>query len=477
MFFILPDQLFEKLPKYLNEKEHVVLFPHSLYFDRYNYNKNKLLLHHASMLNYRDQLKDKSIRVTMINYRPRLNFKHLVSKIRNKELRGFYIPNKFLMNELITACKKYKVKLILYKKTPYFLNRYDEMPTNVRIFNSFYIKQRKKFDILMKNGKPVGGKWSYDKYNQDPYRPMKINCPSPKINNNKYISDGKQFVNKHFKNNYGSMDNFIFPINSSEAKKLLRDFLHKKLNLFGKTQDWMDPKNPYFCHSLLSSSLNIGILTPGEILKEIKKIKGIKINSLEGYIRQIFWREFCFYMYINHAKYKGNICIVPNKLGFKKKIKTSFYDGTTGVKAIDYCINKALQTGYLHHIERLMFMGNFLNLCQFHPQEIFTWFSELVCIDGGSTDVFMYMNILMCTYCAAGEPYNFVTKPYISSYNYIKKMSSLNDAHDANVWKALYWTFINDNQDLIKGRGQYLLQHLPKYIKSGEMKEFYKVNI
>ena len=56
-------------------------------------------------------------------------------------------------------------------------------------------------------------------------------------------------------------------------------------------------------------------------------------------------------------------------------------------------------------------------------------------------------------------------------------MSSLNDAHDANIWKALYWTFINDNQNLIKGRGQYLLQHLPKYIKSGEMKEFYKVKI
>ena len=38
--------------------------------------------------------------------------------------------------------------------------------------------------------------------------------------------------------------------------------------------------------------------------------------------------------------------------------------GETGIEPIDLTIKKVLETGYCHHIERLMVLGNFMLLCE-----------------------------------------------------------------------------------------------------------------
>ena len=46
-----------------------------------------------------------------------------------------------------------------------------------------------------------------------------------------------------------------------------------------------------------------------------------------------------------------------------RPIPQAFYRGTTGLPPIDDAIRHALETGYCHHIERLMLLGNVMLLC------------------------------------------------------------------------------------------------------------------
>ena len=101
----------------------------------------------------------------------------------------------------------------------------------------------------------------------------------------------------------------------------------------------------------------------------------VPINSTEGFIRQIIgWREFIRGMY----QCKGSYSRTRNFWGFKRKIPLSFYEGTTGVEPIDNTIKTILKTGYCHHIERLMVLGNFMLLCEFDPDDVYKWFMELL---------------------------------------------------------------------------------------------------
>mgnify|MGYP003334325509 CR=1 FL=1 len=113
-------------------------------------------------------------------------------------------------------------------------------------------------------------------------------------------------------------------------------------------------------HSVLTPMLNIGLLTPKQIIEKTIQFSekiNIPLNSLEGFIRQIIgWREFIRGVY----HYKGSKERTCNFWKFSKSIPSSFYDGTTGIEPIDNTIKKILQTGYCHHIERLMILGNFI---------------------------------------------------------------------------------------------------------------------
>ena len=111
-------------------------------------------------------------------------------------------------------------------------------------------------------------------------------------------------------------------------------------------------------HSMLTPMLNVGLLTPQFVIEEALLYaanREIPLNSLEGFIRQIIgWREFIRAVY----ELKGNEERTKNHWGFTRKIPPSFWKGTTGILPIDITIKKVLETGYCHHIERLMVLGN-----------------------------------------------------------------------------------------------------------------------
>jgi deoxyribodipyrimidine photolyase-related protein len=167
--------------------------------------------------------------------------------------------------------------------------------------------------------------------------------------------------------------------------------------------------------------------------------KDIPINSTEGFVRQIMgWREFIRGMY----EVKGSYSRTRNFWNFKRKIPDSFYDGSTGIDPIDATIKKVLKTGYCHHIERLMVLGNFMLLCEFDPDEVYRWFMELF-ID--AYDWVMVPNVYGMSQFADGG--TFATKPYIGGSNYIRKMSDYPSGPWEAIWDGLFWQFIDNHMD------------------------------
>ena len=198
-------------------------------------------------------------------------------------------------------------------------------------------------------------------------------------------------------------------------------------------------------HSVLTPYLNIGLITPKEVVNKIidyAEHHDIPINSYEGIIRQIIgWREFIRGIYAEDGVKQRT----TNFWKFDRSMPSSFYDGTTGIPPIDVTIKKLLKNAYLHHIERLMIMGNFLFLLKINPNHVYRWFMELH-ID--AYDWVMVPNVYGMSQFSDGGLMS--TKPYISGSNYILKMSDYKKGEWCEIWDALYWNFINENRDFFR---------------------------
>jgi len=416
---ILPHQLFNI--KYYPDRYEVVLWECPYYFTKYNFNKKKLLLHRASMKYYYDYLNNKGYKVKYVEYKDRPDKK-----------------DKYIMFDPIDKLKLVGLK-ITYIESPNFLlikDNYKQYRNKTKhfLFNNFY-KWGKKILNVIPDIK------SQDKLNRKKL-PSKIQIPQTKTFNtngeNKYINDAKKYINKNFKNNYGTVDDFIYPISHLSSDKWLKNWINKKFKLFGDYQDSIDEKDSYIFHSVLSSSINCGLLNPLEIIKYISKHKKkIPMNSYEGYIRQLFWREYqryC-YIYVNFNK---------NYFGNRNKLNIKWYNGTTGFKPIDDCIIKGFKTGYLNHIERLMVIGNFMNLSGISPKQGLKWFMEFSC---DSYEWVMYQNVLDMVFFVTGGL--TMRRPYISSSNYILKMSNYKKGKWCDEWDLLYRNFIKKHKKKI----------------------------
>jgi deoxyribodipyrimidine photolyase-related protein len=328
----------------------------------------------------------------------------------------------------------------------------------------------------MEAGKPIGGKLTYDTENRKrPYNGIEEDIPEEKnYDGNKYIKDAYNYIKK----NISSNDLFIwendidklelkFPIDTKGAKKQLEHFIKYKFDMFGDYQDVFlkDSDNSFIFHSGISPMLNIGLITPIEVIDKIIQVYNLSknkkniLNNVEGFIRQILgWREFCRFTYKLHSdKYL-------NKNYFKstKSLDETWYNGTTNILPVDHCIEKAFRFGYLHHIERLMVMANYMTITNINPKDMYKWFMEFS-LD--SYDWVMEYNIYcMGSYADGGH---FTTKPYISSTNYIFKMSNYKKQESEdwiNIWDMSFWKFIDKNKQKIAKIGR--MSQLIKYAKN-----------
>ena len=449
VFLILGNQLFphKHLRKY---KDSTIFMCES--FDLCTFQKHhklKLILFLSSMRSYADELKKNKFKVNYIDLKKDFKISYekklenFIKKNKFEELISFEIEDKFFEKKIKTLCKKNKIKLT-FIQSPMFLNSRDEFKnylskTKKPFMANFYKIARAKTDILMENNKPKGGKWSFDEDNRKKL-PKDIKIPEMiTAKETKHTKALKQQINTIFKNHPGQVDNFWLPTTYDDAVKWLDYFIIKKFNLFGDYEDAVDTNNNFLFHSVLSPMINLGLLTPDLIIERVRKVENkIKINSYEGYIRQIIgWREFIRGIYQNYDQQLEENNFFQHKNSLTKK----WYDGTTGLDPLDHSIKNAQKYGYTHHIERLMVLCNIMNLCEIKPNEVYNWFMEMF-VD--SSDWVMSPNVYGMGLFSDGGI--FSTKPYICGSSYFMKMMNFKRGNWNDIMDGLYWRFINKNR-------------------------------
>ena len=307
----------------------------------------------------------------------------------------------------------------------------------------FYQYARKKTGLLLgPDNKPVGGKWSLDDENRKKI-PLGLEIPPlPKIEQSKHHTEISRIIDKHFSEHPGNLGNIWFPVTRKDALEQLQHFLRFRFENFGVYEDAMVEGEHFLFHSTISPALNIGLLTPTLVIQaalEQAEKNSIPLNSLEGFIRQIIgWREFIRGIY----QIEGCRQIESNYWNHDRELSQSWYTGETGILPLDDCIRGVIETGYGHHIPRLMVICNLMNLCEVHPKAIYRWFMEMY-ID--SSEWVMVPNVFgMATYSDAGL---MSTKPYTCGSNYILKMSNYKKGEWCDTVDGLYWSFIERNRD------------------------------
>ena len=448
LLLVLPDQLFKNHIGLKKNLERVILLESPFYFDRdskIKYHKQKLILHRASMRAYEDFLKKKGYKVEYLSYK-----KDMFSWLMNKEVGNHMIlsdpVNDKLKKLIISEAKKNKIEIEFLESQNFINTRFENeefrSSRNRWFMADFYKHQRRKLNILLEGGKPVGGKWSFDTENRKKI-PKSERKNIPRINFSKITSYHKEaidYVEREFPYSLGSSENIFFPVTFHETEKWLDDFLEHRFEKFGIYEDSLVPEQSWLYHSILTPMLNIGLITPNEIVERTlifveKKAKGkISIASLEGFLRQIIgWREFM------RATYNdlGDHVRCQNHWNHNHKLPNQFYTGETGVTPIDDVIKRILNTGYCHHIERLMVLGGFMFLCEIHPNEIYHWFMSLF-VD--AYDWVMVPNVYCMSQNADGGL--ITTKPYFSGSSYLKKMGYDDLGDWCDLWDALYWRWI-----------------------------------
>jgi deoxyribodipyrimidine photolyase-related protein len=476
-FLVFPNQLFEDTIVQ-NNTHHIFLVEHELFFKQYQFHKQKIIFHRASMRFYESYLSQKKCAVTYFNsYEKENKTSELISSIKSlgfSKIALYYPNDNWLEKQLKKECDNHKIEInyinspgfinnsiqdiaLLGSKTPYFQTR-------------FYIEQRKKLNILLDEYKhPIGGKWSFDADNRKRV-PKGLVLPKQDFpGSNDFINEAIHYTEIYFENNPGlnaapfneNGKAIFYPATFDESRKALNNFIENKLAFFGDFEDAIVQNENILFHSVLSPMINAGLLTPMYVINEIIKAfkeRNIAINNIEGFIRQVIgWREFIQLIY----QQSGSMQRTKNFWEFKNPMPKEFYTGETGILPVDDAIKKVLATGYNHHIERLMILGNFMLLCEIHPDAVYQWFMELY-VD--AYDWVMVPNIYGMSQFSDGGL--MTTKPYISGSNYIIKMSDYKKGPWQKTWDGLFWRFLIKNADVFSKNPRWMM-----LIKSWEKME------
>jgi deoxyribodipyrimidine photolyase-related protein len=442
---IFPHQLFKQCP--LPKQNPTFLIEEDLFFNQFNFHKQKLVFSRATMKMYQAHLQQKSYTVEYIEaIEPNAKIAALVKHLKKQgtsKVQVIDAVDNWLTKHLRNACAKAKIEVIT-TVTPLFIN---ELTVGQNFFKGkkkyfqtdFYVAQRKLHNVLLTaSGEAIGGKWTFDTDNRKKvpagHKLPKTAAAKP----SKFLEEAKLYVEKNYANNYGTVNEFIYPTDFASAETWLQDFLKQRFAEFGDYEDAMVAEEKILNHSVLSPLINVGLMLPMDVINAATNYaakNNIGLNSCEGFVRQILgWREFIRVVY----ECAGTQQRTKNYWGFTRKIPKTFWTGETGILPIDNAIKKCLQTGYNHHIERLMLLGNFMLLCEFDPNEVHKWFMEMY-ID--AYDWVMVPNVYAMVQFADGGM--MTTKPYISGSNYIMKMSDYKKGDWCAIWDGLFWRFMH----------------------------------
>jgi len=448
---VYPHQLFARHPAVAAARM-VILIEDPLYFGTDTewplaVHKQRLVLHRASMRAYAEELRGQGVKISYVEYHRAGCLGDIVPK-QAARLHLADPADDLLMKRVRAHARRRGIALAVHE-TPGFLTPGDFLMAQLAgkkkpFMAIFYQAQRRRMGILMEDdGTPAGGRWSFDADNRAKLPKGHQPPPEPHAPRNCYLQEAISYVEKHFPNNPGTLDDFRWPVTRADAEHWLDDFLELRFEGFGTYEDAISTRHAFIHHSALTPALNIGLLEPAAVVRRAlhhaARSGKVPLNSLEGFIRQVIgWREFMRGIY----QHRGVAIRQANFWNFSRPMPAAFYTATTGIPPVDRVIRQVLREGWCHHIERLMVLGNFMLLCRIHPDEVYRWFMELF-VD--ANDWVMVPNVYGMSQFADGG--TFTTKPYISGSNYILKMSDEPKGPWCAVWDGLFWSFIADHLD------------------------------
>ena len=240
----------------------------------------------------------------------------------------------------------------------------------------FYRKMRQQYKVLMEDGQPTGGQWNFDADNRKGFgKAGPKNVPKALVFEQDQITKNVlKLVTQRFAEHPGSLSNFNWPVTREQALLALEDFIANRLPMFGAHQDAMWTGLDFGWHALLSSSLNLKLLHPLEVILAAEQAyheRDLPLASVEGFIRQILgWREFIRGVYFLDMPGLKE----ANHYGHQNPLPAWYWTGDTKMNCMRQSISQTLANGYSHHIQRLMVTGMFGVTAQITPQQLCDWY-------------------------------------------------------------------------------------------------------
>ena len=419
--------------------------------------KARIALFLSAMRHFAQYLISQGLSLTYIKHSP----KSIVEELREKIVDGKFShlicvePGEWRLRQSIEALAADLNIVLEMRQDSHFYCSHQEFTgwvankKELRL-EYFYRLMRKTHAILIDHdGNPEGGQWNFDRDNRKPF-PKKGPglIPPPELFEPDEITKAVlSEVEERYADHPGSLANFQWPVTREQALHALKGFVEHRLPTFGIYEDAMWTDTPFGWHSLLSSSLNLKLLNPREVVDAVLvawKKYDLELATVEGFIRQILgWREFVRGMYYLDMPQMAQ----DNFYGHQNPLPSWYWTAKTNMKCMQEAIGQTLEYGYAHHIQRLMVTGNFALLAEILPQEVCDWYLAIY------VDAIEWVELPntagMALFASGGR---FTSKPYIASGAYIKRMSNYCDSckykpdvrfgEEACPMTNLYWNFL-----------------------------------
>ena len=319
----------------------------------------------------------------------------------------------------------------------------------------FYREMRRKTGLLMDGNKPEGGEWNYDSENRKPPKEGLAAPERAKFEPDQITQQVIELVEDRFPDHFGSLEKFEWPVTREEAEDAADAFFAERIECFGPYQDAMVAGEDDLFHSMLSASLNLGLLDPLDLCHRAEQAYRdgkAPLNSVEGFIRQIIgWREYVRGFYWNQMPHLQT----PNELNAQRGLPEFYWTGETDMACLADCIRSTRDNAHAHHIQRLMVLGNFALLAGITPRDVQDWFLVVY------ADAYEWVELpnvsAMILYADGGK---LASKPYAASGNYINKMSNYcagcayspnkKTGEGACPFNPLYWHFMHRHRDRLE---------------------------
>ena len=438
--------------------------------------KPRIAIFLAAMRHFRDALEAKGYRVIYTQLDAPKQTASLGERL-GIDLRGSK-PERVIMTKpgewrveqgLMKCCEAEGVPLEIrddrhFFTTPEDFRAHAEGRKSLRM-EYFYRELRKRFDVLMEGDGPTGGEWNYDRENRDSFGKAGPEDPNsgPGSEPDATTRDVIELVNRRFASHPGSLESFRWPVTRESALDALNGFVRHRLPNFGDYQDAMWTGEPWLYHSLLSSSLNLKLLNPREVVDAAEnayRSGEAPLPAVEGFIRQILgWREYVrgiYWMFMPEY-------LERNYMEATEPLPDFYWDGKTDLECLKQALGQTLEHGYAHHIQRLMVTGLYALLLGVRPKAVHEWYLA-VYVD--AVEWVELPNVLgMSQY---GDGGLMASKPYVATGKYIQRMSNYcahcpknpkkRTGEDACPFTTLYWDYLIRHEASLKKNQRMSLQ-------------------